>query len=69
MQPNLHTSAPLTEEHYQTINAVLEGCSMIDELLHKCQSAGLNVDAQAKQNQQRKQLASGIKAAFFPDRP
>ena len=63
------SSHPLTDEHYQVLNSILQGCSMIDELLGKCQQAGLNVDTHVKANQQRKLLATGIKSAFFPDQP
>ena len=62
-------SHPLTDEHYQTLQAVLQGCSMQDELLGKCQAAGLNVDKYVADNNRRKMLAGGLKQAFFPDMP
>lgn len=59
---------PLTDEHYQLLNAILQGCSTVDEGIAQAQAAGVNVTKLAADNERRKQLASGLKASFFPDR-
>jgi hypothetical protein len=67
--PSAQSSHPLTDEHYHTLSSCLQGCNLLDELLAKAQSAGLNVDQHVRANNQRKSLANGLKQAFFPDRP
>jgi hypothetical protein len=69
-QPQVPTCNPLTDEHCQLIDITLQGCSLQDELIGKCQQAGVpGIDPYIKDNNRRKQFLSGVKAAFFPDRP
>lgn len=60
---------PLTNEHCDVLSNALQWCAFQDELIAKCQQAGLNVDKYVQDNNRTKQMAAGIKAAFFPDRP
>lgn len=61
---------PLTNEHCDLLNNVLQGCALQADLLARCQQAGLTgIDGFVKDNNRRAQLAQGLKQAFFPDRP
>ena len=65
-----HTDpTPLTEEHYHSLNSALEACSLADELIGRCQSAGLDVNKQVRRAREQRQIAEGIKREFFPHRP
>lgn len=60
---------PLTDEHCDLLSNILVGCAYQDEILQKCQGAGLNVDKYIADNNRRKALAAGLKQQFFPHRP
>lgn len=70
MEPNqAPTCSPLTDEHCQTLNTVLELCSVQDQLLGLCQQTGLPVDQYVKENNQAKLTAQALKSVFFPHKP
>lgn len=61
---------PLTDDHCQVIDNVLQGCAMNAELLRMCQEAGLpGIDGYVKDNNRLTQLAQGVKSVFFPGKP
>jgi hypothetical protein len=68
-QNNGPQSNPLTDDHYQVISNVLQGCSVQEEILGLCTQAGLDVSKYVTDNNRRKQLAAGLKKAFFPNNP
>lgn len=60
---------PLTDDHCQVLDNVLQGCALQADLLRKCQDAGLSgIDKYVTDNNRRQQLAQGLRQAFFPDR-
>lgn len=64
------TCNPLTDEHCQVLDMALQVCSLQDELLGKCQQAGLpNLDNYVRENNRTKAMAQGLKNAFFPNNP
>lgn len=70
MAPNQPPAcSPLTDEHCQIVDGVLELCRTQDELLGLCQQSGMNVDPYVKENIQAKQWAAATKAVFFPHKP
>jgi hypothetical protein len=61
-----HKCDPLKPEDCETINKVLASCHTTDEMIQKCKAAGLPVEEYEAQNNQQKQIMSGLKAQFFP---
>lgn len=68
-QIQVPTCNPLSDEHCALLDAALQGCALQDELLGKCKDAGMpNLNDLIRDNHRKRQMASGLKAAFFPDR-
>lgn len=62
-------SGPLSRDHLDKLNQVLQSAAETDRLISQLRNAGLPVDQAASENEQQRQLAAGLKAAFFPGEP
>jgi hypothetical protein len=62
-------SHPLTDDHYQKLQQVCTSCGKTAGILEKAKAAGLPIEQAEAENANNLQLAQGLKAAFFPNRP
>lgn len=62
-------SHPLTDEHYNKLQQVCASCGKTAGILEKAKAAGLPVEQAEQENANNLQLATGLKAQFFPNRP
>lgn len=60
---------PLKPDDLEKLNRLLKSCAATKELLNKCTACGLNVEKEVYDNNQQIDVASKIKATFFPDQP
>lgn len=60
---------PLSDEHCQCLDKVLASVGPALELAKACKDCGLNVDEYEQQLQTQQQIATNLKAKFFPHRP
>lgn len=60
---------PLGDEHCALLSQVCASCVGTGEVLDKLDKAGLDVSDRQSRNDGQYDLASKLKAAFFPDRP
>lgn len=68
--PQMQTfNHPLNDDHYQILNQVLQGASVADDAIAQAQAAGVTVTKHYNDNARLKQIAEGVKRAFFPNRP
>lgn len=59
-------SYPLTAEHLAKLDQVLSSCAQTQAMIDKCKAAGLDVSQAETENQSQQQLATALKASFFP---
>lgn len=59
---------PLGDEHCHLLDAALKSCGDLRAYLEKIAALGLDVTEWLAQVEANQRLASGIKAAHFPDR-
>ena len=60
-------SGPLTDEHLKLLNRILESCSQTEQLCEQCASCHLDVDRERDKNREQREIATRIKAVFFPN--
>jgi hypothetical protein len=60
---------PLTDEHLTKLNRLIQECTATREYLRKCENCGLNVEPEQHKNNQQLDVATKLKAAFFPNEP
>jgi hypothetical protein len=64
------TNSPLlNDQHCACIDAVLASIQQTGQLIAQCQSCGLPVEDELAANEAQRQLATRLKAAFFPANP
>lgn len=56
----------LSDQHCACIDAALASIAQTTKLLQDCKSCGIPVDDYIAQNEAQRQLATQIKARFFP---
>lgn len=59
---------PLTDEHCQCLDQVLDSIAVTQQLLEKCRSCGVDVSAFESRNAEQRKMAESLKRTFFPDR-
>ena len=59
---------PLTDSHCNTLDCVLQRISETQALVSKCQNCGMDVSAAQEELTRQYNLASRLKATFFPNR-
>lgn len=60
------TPNPLSREHLDRLNQVIEECSITAEMCAKCKDAGVDVEPEMKLNSEQLDMAIKLKRAFFP---
>lgn len=60
---------PLNDSHCTTLDCVLQRIADTQTLVSKCQNCGLDTSAAAAELQRQYELASKLKATFFPNNP
>lgn len=58
---------PLGDEHLKLLNKVLESCRDTEQLCDQCASCHLDVDRERDKNREQREIATRIKAVFFPN--
>lgn len=56
-------------EALKVLNQLLQACAETQEYLSMCKDCMLDVDKEERQNKEQMEIASKIKARFFPDEP
>ncbi len=59
---------PLTAEHCDCLDRVLDSIKTTRELIGKCKNCGLDVTRAEEELNAQEQLASRLKQTFFPNR-
>ena len=57
---------PLTEEHYNRINEILQSCKNTEALSKACEYCNLDVGNVPDQNNAQAEICRKIKQVFFP---
>lgn len=65
----VQTSSPLTRDHLDLLNRILESCSETDTYCDKCIDCGVDVSPEKRTSLEQQRTAARIKAKFFPDSP
>jgi hypothetical protein len=63
---NNYMPNPLTHTDLQTLNNVLQSCSICEDITARCRRSGINVEQLSEVNRNNQMLATGIKREFFP---
>jgi hypothetical protein len=58
--------SPLTGDHLQALNKVLQAIPIGLELVKRCQACGLDVSEFQAQLEAQQRMAAALKAQFFP---
>ena len=56
---------PLTEEHLRRLNKIIQACSETEQYCRDCDSCGIDVSPEMRQNAEQKRIAENLKAKFF----
>lgn len=60
---------PLTQDDLKTLNRVIARCNQIADLCNKAGACHIDMDKLATDNKERLEIASKLKATFFPKEP
>lgn len=60
------TKGPLTEAHLRLLNKLIEACKETERYCQMCEECHLAVEPERRKNREQMDIASRIKARFFP---
>jgi hypothetical protein len=60
------TASPLGREHLHALTEVIRECTITAEMCQRCKEAGIDVEPEIRVNQEQLDMATKLKAAFFP---
>lgn len=60
------SSGPLTDKHLATLNKLIAACTETERFCKDCEECGLDVTPERRKNAEQLDIASRIKAKFFP---
>lgn len=57
---------PLTDAHLKLLNKLIEACAETEKYCSMCEECQLDVSPERKKNREQMDIATRIKARFFP---